>query len=510
MPTIGGTALLNANRVGGREAIVTAERAWTWRDLESHIAKTAAALEAFGVCKHDRVAILSPNSAEFIIASHAASRLGAIVVPVNTRLAAPEIAYILNDSGSTVLGFSPAQAHLAEAASRTATSTTLLSLGPSNRYPDLLAGGYGDPVHEDRAGERDDAFILYTSGTTGKPKGVLLDHHRAVWAAMAQIVSLGLRDGDRYLHLAPMYHSGGMTFLNATTLLGGTHIVVPKFDARSVLELVERHRATWLFAVPTMYQQILDCYRDDRADLSSWRIGIFGAAPMPAATVERLLAAFRHVAFFQQCGQTEAGPTGIYSTMQQVRSRPASSGHLAQPFVEARVVDAQGNDTPPGQVGELVFRGETITKGYWNQPKATQEVIRDGWLHTGDLMQVYDDGAVRLVDRLRDVIITGGRNVYSAEVEQAIADHPDVTDVAVIGRPDPEWGETVVAFITAAAGADLTPASLKQHCTARIADYKIPREIIFAAIPRNGAGKVQKQLLRAGLSPRASDGNGSE
>ncbi len=259
-----------------------------------------------------------------------------------------------------------------------------------------------------------------------------------------------------------------------------------------------------------MYQQILDCYRDDRADLSSWRIGIFGAAPMPAATVERLLAAFRHVAFFQQCGQTEAGPTGIYSTMQQVRSRPASSGHLAQPFVEARVVDAQGNDTPPGQVGELVFRGETITKGYWNQPKATQEVIRDGWLHTGDLMQVYDDGAVRLVDRLRDVIITGGRNVYSAEVEQAIADHPDVTDVAVIGRPDPEWGETVVAFITAAAGADLTPASLKQHCTARIADYKIPREIIFAAIPRNGAGKVQKQLLRAGLSPRASDGNGSE
>jgi fatty-acyl-CoA synthase/feruloyl-CoA synthase len=500
MPTIGGTALCNANRVGEREAIVTAERRWTWRALEIEIANAAAAFNAFGVRKHDRIAILSPNSPEFIIASHAASRLGAIVVPVNTRLAAPEIAHILDDSGSALFAFNPAEAHLVEDASRTAGSITLLSLGPSTHYPDLLAGGHGDPVHEDHAVEQDDAFILYTSGTTGKPKGALLDHHRAVWAAMAQIVSLGLRDGERYLHLAPMYHSGGMTFLNATTLLGGTHIVVPKFDPGTVLDLVERYRATWLFAVPTMYQQLLNSCEGKCADLASWRVGIFGAAPMPAAAIERLLAAFPQVAFFQQCGQTEAGPTGIYSTMEQVRSRPLSSGHLAQPFVEARVIDVRGNDTPPGQVGELVFRGEAITKGYWNQPQATDEVIRNGWLHTGDLMQVYEDGAMRLVDRLRDVIITGGRNVYSAEVEQAIADHPEVGDVAVIGRPDPEWGETVVAFITAIEGSDLTPASIRQYCTSRIADYKIPREFIFASIPRNGAGKVQKHLLRNELS----------
>jgi fatty-acyl-CoA synthase len=500
MPTIGGTALLNANRVGEREAIVTAERRWTWRELETDISNAAAALAAFGLRQRDRIAILSANSPEFIIASHAASRLGAIVVPVNTRLAAPELVYILDDSGSTVLAFGAGEAHLAEAAGRTAAPITLLSLGASTRYPDLLAGGYGDAVHEDRTVEQDDAFILYTSGTTGKPKGVLLDHHRAVWAAMAQIVSLGLRDGDRYLHLAPMYHSGGMTFLNATTLLGGTHIVVPKFDSRTVLEVIERYRATWLFAVPTMYQQILRCYEANRCDLTSWRVGIFGAAPMPAAVIERLLATFPHVAFFQQCGQTEAGPTGIYSTMEQVRCRPLSSGHLAQPFVEARVVDEDGNDTRPGQVGELLFRGEPITKGYWNQPQATQEVIRDGWLHTGDLMQVCDDGAMRLVDRLKDVIITGGRNVYSAEVEQAIADHPDVIDVAVVGHPDPEWGETIVAYLTAVDGSDLTPASIRQYCTSRIADYKIPREFIFAPIPRNGAGKVQKHLLRDKLT----------
>jgi fatty-acyl-CoA synthase/feruloyl-CoA synthase len=183
--------------------------------------------------------------------------------------------------------------------------------------------------------------------------------------------------------------------------------------------------------------------------------------------------------------------------MEQVKSRPASSGHVAQPFVEARVVDRDGNDTPAGQVGELVFRGEAVTKGYWGNPTATAEVIRGGWLHTGDLMEVSADGAMRLVDRLKDVIITGGRNVYSAEVEQAIAEHPDVADVAVIGQPHPEWGSTVVAFITPVEGAELSADSVRQHCRSLIADYKIPREVFFGPVPRNATGKLQKHLLRA-------------
>jgi fatty-acyl-CoA synthase/feruloyl-CoA synthase len=482
--------------VGDREAVVVGDTRWNWRELNREMARVAGELDNLGLRKGDRLAILCANSAEFVITTHAASRLGAIVVPVNTRLAPPEIAYILSDSGASMLAYGASEAALAMTGGGLVDRVLLLSLGPSRQHPDLLAAGNGEPVDEDRACESDDAFILYTSGTTGKPKGSLMDHHGAVWAAMAQIVSLGLRDGDRHLHLAPMYHSGGMTFLNATTLLGGTHVVMRKFDARLVLEKVERESVNWLFGVPTMYQQMLRQSDLRSRDLSSWRVGVFGAAPMPAVAVEQLLSTFPHVDFFQQCGQTEAGPTGIYSTMEQVRSRPDSSGHIAQPFVEARVVDPEGNDTPAGHVGELVFRSEAVTKGYWQNPTATAEIIRDGWLHTGDLMEVSADGAMRLVDRLKDVIITGGRNVYSAEVEQAIAEHPDVADAAVIGQPHPEWGSTVVAFVTPVEGADVSADIIREHCRSLIADYKIPREVFFGPVPRNATGKLQKHLLR--------------
>jgi fatty-acyl-CoA synthase len=498
VPTIGGIALSNGRRVGDREAIVAGGERWTWRELNREMAHVAGELECLGLRKGDRLAVLCSNSPEFVIATHAASRIGAIVVPVNARLAPPEVAYILSDSGSAMLAYGASEVALATTASRLVSGVLPLSLGPSTEHPDLLGGECGTAVDEDRALEDDDAYILYTSGTTGKPKGVLMDHHRVVWAALAQIVSLGLRDGDRYLHLAPMYHSGGVTYLNAITLIGGTHVVVPKFDPGCVLETVETERVNLLFGVPTMYQQMLRQDDVKARDLSSWRIGVFGAAPMPAVAVEQLLSTFPHVDFFQQCGQTEAGPTGIYSTMEQVRSRPDSSGHLAQPFVEARVVDTDGNDSPAGEVGELVFRGEGVLKGYWRNPAATAEVIRTGWLHTGDLMEVGADGAMRLVDRLKDVIITGGRNVYSAEVEQAIAECPAVADVAVIGQPHPEWGCTVVAFITPVQGVELSAETVREHCRSLIADYKIPREVVFGPVPRNATGKLQKHLLRSG------------
>lgn len=500
MPTIGGIALSNSRRVPSREAVVDGLRRWTWADLEICIATAAATMHNAGLRKGDRLTVVCGNSAEFIIASHAASRLGLIVVPVNTRLAPPELAHILDDCDAALVAYGDGYDDLAESACALASSATPRALRNGARHPNVLDDGSGGAIHEDLAVESDDAFILYTSGTTGRPKGVLLDHHRAVWAAMAQIASLGLRDGDRYLHLTPMYHSGGTTFVNTSTLLGGTHVIAGSFDPARTLDLVEQEKVSWLFGVPTMYQQILRQDTDRRRDLSSWRIGVFGAASMPAAAIEALLTAFPGVQIFQQCGQTEAGPTGIYSTTQQVRENPNSSGHVAQPFMEARVVDADGRDTDEDGVGELIFRGEAVMKGYWGNPAATEEVLHDGWLRTGDLMRVGTDGSAALVDRLKDVVITGGRNVYSAEVEQAISCHPDVSDVAVVGESDPEWGATVVAVVTPVADAALTEADIQTFCRQRIADFKVPRRVVFAVVPRNGAGKVQKQRLRTELA----------
>ncbi|WP_067671436.1 class I adenylate-forming enzyme family protein [Nocardia miyunensis] len=500
MPTIGGTVVHNARRVPGREALVAGSQRWTWRELDDLVARVAGTLAAAGLGKGDRFAVLSANCPEHIFASYAALRLGAIVVPVNARLAPAELHHVLTDSGATMVAAAPEQLEIAETVCAQLTTAPLLyALADGTGHPNLLARTDAAAVTEDRARESDDAYILYTSGTTGKPKGALLDHHRAVWAALSQIMSLGLRDGERYLHLSPLYHSGGVTYLNATTLLGGCHILIPAFEPGAVLETIEQQQVSVFLGVPTMYQFLLRHPGVGTRDLSSWRIGIFGAAPMPATAAEALLTTFPHVEFFQQCGQTEAGPTGIYSTMEQVRAQPDSSGHLAQPFVEARVVDRHGADAEPDTVGELLLRAEAAMKGYWHNPEATAETMRGGWVHTGDLVHLAPDGAMRLVDRLEDVIITGGRNVYSAEVEQALAQHPDVLDCAVIARPHEDWGATVVAVVTPRDGTRPTLDQLRAHCLPLIADYKLPRELILGPVPRNAGGKVQKYLLRAQL-----------
>jgi fatty-acyl-CoA synthase len=498
VPTIGGTVVLNARRVPDREALVAgpegAQR-WTWSQLDAEVGRVAGALEGAGLRHGDRLALMSANRPEVLITTFAALRLGALVVPVNARLAGPEIAHILQDSAPAVI---VAEADLDPVVDTAAhgLSGVRFSLGEGGRHPDLLSIDAG-PVTEDRAGEADDAYIIYTSGTTGRPKGVLLDHHRAVWAAMAQVLSLGLRDGERYLHLAPLYHSGGVVFTNATTLLGGTNVLLGAFDPGALLEVVEREGITALLGVPTMYEFLLRHPDVGTRDLSSWRTGVFGAAPMAASTIESLVRTFPTTSFFQQCGQTEAGPTGIYSTADQVRAEPDSSGHLAQPGIEFRVVAKDGSPvTEPGQVGELQFRGEAVMKGYWQAPEATGAALQDGWLRTGDLVRRTPLGGWKLVDRLKDVIITGGRNVYSAEVELALLSHPDVADCAVVGRPHPDWGATVVAVVNPRPGAEVTLAGLREHLTPLIADYKIPRELHVATVPRTASGKVQKHIVR--------------
>ena len=497
MPSISDTLRTTAARCPDREALVFGATRCSYRELHLQVERTAAALAACGISPGDRVLLMSPNSDAFVIAAYAALRAGAILVPANPRNAPPEVAHLVTDSGASAVLYAPeVEAVVAPGVAQSGMSPLLISL------PELAGLAVAEhPAVVHIPAESDDALLLYTSGTTGAPKGALFDHHRALWVAANITGTVGYRDGDRTMHVAPLYHAAQLTLvLFAGTALAMTHVVVPRFEPAEVADLIEAERISVFFGVPTMYQFLLRLPDFADRDFSAWRVGMFGAAPMPANSVRALAAALPGVALFQLCGQTEAGPGGIYAGPEDVLARPDASGRYAIPNTEARVVSADGADVAPGEVGELVLRGETIMKCYWNRPEATAETIRDGWLHTGDLAVTDADGYITLVDRIKDLIITGGRNVYSIEVENALAGHPDVLDIAVIGVPHPDYGESILAVVVPADGAEPTVESLRAWARDRIADYKTPHAVVVHAIPRNPSGKIQKHLLRAELA----------
>ncbi|MEU6559840.1 class I adenylate-forming enzyme family protein [Nocardia nova] len=506
MPTIGSTLRSTAARVPDRTALVFGDTRYSYAELDSRVDRVAGLLAERGLRKGDRLALLASSSDRFVVVFYAAHRLGAIFVPVNPASSALELEYLVRDSGATFLVFDPqlGQAVAGARAGGLPDDLRILATGAADGYDDLIAMAMSRPHTpvEDTVAESDDAQILYTSGTTGKPKGALFDHHRVLWTAVSMIGTCGIRDGDRMLHVAPLYHAAELCImLIPGTLVGATHVVHAKFDAAKALDDLERHRITMFFGVPTMYQFLLRLPDLAQRDLSAWRTGMFGAAPMPPSAVEQLVTALPEVNIMQLCGQTEAGPNGIFCDRDQVRARPDASGRQPLLTMECRVVDTDGNDVEPGGTGEMLLRGETVMKGYWNNPEATAETIVDGWLHTGDVCRLDADGYMTVVDRLKDMIITGGRNVYSVEVEAAIAAHPDVLDVAVVGRPHEEYGESIVAFVALAPGATLTLEALREFTTARIARYKVPHElVVIEQIPRNPSGKILKRDLRESLN----------
>jgi acyl-CoA synthetase (AMP-forming)/AMP-acid ligase II len=504
MPSIPDTLRYTAARCPEREALVFGDRRGTYRDLHAEVERVAAALAARGLSPGDRALLISPNSDHFVVAAYAVLRTGAILVPVNPRSAPPELAHLITDSGATVLLHAPELADVvARGVALVEATPTVLALGAGSPAPDLiaLAATETSPPVTHQAAEADDALLLYTSGTTGRPKGALFDHHRALWVGFNLGGTCGYRDGDRVLHVAPLYHAAELTMmLFPGTVLAMTHVVLPGFEPVAVADTLDTERISLFFGVPTMYQFLLRLPDLTDRDLSAWRVGLFGAAPMPADTVSALVKTLPDVELYQLCGQTEAGPGGIYAPPADVAARPDASGRYALPNTECRVATADGADVAPGEVGELLLRGETVMKGYWNQPEATAETIRDGWLHTGDLARLDADGYITLVDRLKDMIITGARNVYSVEVENALAGHPDIADVAVIGVPHPDYGESILAVVAPREGAEPTLESLRTWCRDRIADYKHPHALAIHPIPRNPSGKIQKHLLRAELS----------
>lgn len=506
MVTIGATLRSTARRVPDREALIFGDTRYTYAELDAQVDRIAGALAAQGIAKGDRLALMATNSDRFVIVFYAAHRLGAIFVPINPASAAPEIDYLVRDSGAAALVFDAAVAPVVRTAVGNGLPESLRTLAMSEveGFPDLfaLADIVECPPAEIAVDDTDDAQILYTSGTTGSPKGALFDNYRAMWVGAATIGTCGMRDGDRFLHVAPLYHAAELCLmLIPGTLIGATHVVLAGFEPAKVLETLERERITMFFGVPTMYQFLLRVPDASARDLSAWRTGLFGAAPMPASAVEQLVATWPEVNFMQLCGQTEGGPGGIFSNREQVLERPDASGRQALMLSECRIVDVDGADVAPGEVGELILRGETVMKGYWNKPEATAATIVDGWLHTGDLARLDPDGYMTLVDRLKDLIITGGRNVYSIEVENAIAAHSGILDSAVIARPHAEYGESIVAVAVVQEGIDLTLEGLREFCRDQISSYKLPHELIVVTeIPRNPSGKILKKVLRERLT----------
>lgn len=508
MTTLSEALFRNARRAPAREALISGHDRYRYAELDAQVNRAAQVLKESGLVKRDRLALMSTNTVGFVVTFYAAMRLGLIVVPVNPRMAAPEVTYLLDDSGACAFVFAPELVEVAEPARLAAAAPPNLFLAtePIHGHDDLASrcarASSADPGVV--VSEQDDAEILYTSGTTGRPKGVLLDQHRLVWDGVNINMAVGIRDGERLLHVAPLYHSAELNlFLNGGMLVGATHVLQPMFEPGAVLRTMEDERISAFFGVPTMYQFLLDHPDFPNRDLSAWRIGMFGAAPMPPATIERLARAVPSVDLYNLCGPTEAGPGGIFLGPAQLLARPGANG-WAFINTEARVVDEDDNDVPAGSTGEIILRGETIMKGYWNNPDATAETLRNGWLHTGDLARIDTDGCITLVDRMKDMIITGGMNVYSVEVENALAAHPDVADCAVVGLPHPTYGESIVAVVTPREGATPTLEQLREHTRTLIADYKAPHKLVLGAVPRNPSGKIIKHELRDQLKQSGS------
>ncbi|SFN18489.1 fatty-acyl-CoA synthase/feruloyl-CoA synthase [Pseudonocardia ammonioxydans] len=515
MTTLAGVLARTARRCPDRIAVQFGDVALTYAELDREVDALAAELAGRGLAQGDRMLLLAGNSDAFVVAVYAGLRLGAIVVPINPRSAPTEIDYLATDTGARLLLFGPEVADGVRAwhslPDRTGEAEPL-ALGAVEGYDDVRSaardhaarkhaarGHAARPAHVE-VSEDDDALIIYTSGTTGRPKGALFDHRRVLWVGINTSIGMGLRDGERMLHVAPLYHAASLNMLLLNgMMLGATHVILPAFEPATVADTLARERITFFFGVPTMYTHLLRLPDLADRDLSRLRICLYGAAPMPAHTAEALVAALPDAWIVQACGQTEGGPGGILLHHDDVVARPEASGRVAVPNTEVRIVDPSGNDVEPGGVGEMIMRGESMMKGYWRKPEATAETVRDGWVHTGDLARIDEDGYITLVDRLKDLIITGGANVYSAEVEGVLAAHPAVGDLAVVGRRNEEYGEIVVAVVDLAPGASLTLDELREYGRTQLSGYKLPRELTIGAVPRNPSGKILKHRLRVDL-----------
>ena len=475
----------------------------TFRELNERSNRIANALVADGIGKGERVGLLLMNGAEFMEAYFALAKIGAVVVPLNWRLVADELEFILKDSGTRRLifdgDFADTVADLHSRGDKTDVKQWLqVTGGGDGAHFAQSYEQFGDRCSADEpectSGDEDMLYIMYTSGTTGLPKGVVHTHTSSIWAVITIAATVSFQDGDRYLAALPMFHVGALTPLAVNVYSGVTSIVMRSFDPVLAWELIEREKISTGLAVPAMLNFMVQVEGfEHRFDRSALRWIMTGAAPVPPALVQ--LYADLGIGVQQVYGLTECcGPACLMDPDNSLR-KPSSTGR-AFFHTDIRVVNEAGEDCGPDEAGEVLVRGKHIMREYWNRPDATAEALRDGWLHTGDIAIMDEEGFVSIQDRIKDMIISGGENVYPAEIENVLMSHPEISEAAVIGIASEKWGESPLAIVVRASET-LTEADVLNFCHGKLARFKQPAAATFIdVIPRNPSGKILKRLLR--------------
>ncbi len=482
-------------RNGGGDAIVTDDVRMSYRELDAKVNAIAANLSALGITEGDRVALVLGNCPEFILVLMAATRMAAIAVPINAREQTPELTYILNHSGAKVLVYDADVADRLPSPEDVGALSHRFCIGTAD-FENLLADR-GTPPPGAAPDEEDVAVILYTSGTTGRPKGAMLTHLNICHSVMHFEVCMALNEADRSILAVPASHVTGLV-ANILTMIrvAGCNLILPRFEAAEYLQFAARECATYTVLVPAMYNLCLLRADFDDYDLSAWRIGGYGGAPMPEATIAALAEKLPGLVLMNAYGSTEVCSPATLMPMGGTAARPDSVG-ITVPCGVIRIMDPDGQDVPRGEDGEIWIAGPNVVPGYWDDPERTATSFEDGHWKSGDIGSMDTDGYVRIGDRIKDMVIRGGYNIYSAELENTLNHHPGVAEVAAVGRPDTVLGEKTHIFVLASSD-DVTADDLRAFCAERLADYKVPDFVTFldGPLPRNANGKVLKNTLR--------------
>ncbi|WP_238436033.1 MULTISPECIES: long-chain fatty acid--CoA ligase [unclassified Frankia] len=476
----------------------------TYRQALDRATAVAAGLRERGIGRGDVVALLAYNSTDFLTTIFAANYLGAVVMPLNWRLAAPELEYILDHAQARALVVDEDLLALGGDATKQLPDLVRVVRAPLapdgwTRFDDLVAGwaGSADSAERRQVAGDDIQRLMYTSGTTGRPKGVMITYANLAWKNYAHITEFGFTAADIGLACGPLYHVGALDLVTTSIIaVGGTTHIHRTFDAARAVDDIEAARITVVWLAPAMVRAILDLPGIEDRDLSSVRVLIGGGEKMPLPLIDRIQKVFPSAWFADAYGLTETVSGDTFLDAASIRAKRGSVGRECL-YLELDIWDDAGRSLPAGEAGEIVLRGPKVFKGYWRDPEATNRAFVGGWFHTGDIGIRDEDGYVFIVDRLKDMILSGGENIAGSEVERVLYEHPAVLEAAVIGRPDEKWGEVPVAFVALRPGTSVTADELVEHCRGSLAKFKVPKAVTFIeALPRNPSGKVLKRELR--------------